>query len=42
MFAEEAEAKVCKKEFGGESLHPSEKGHGKNSARWRKAIMQTA
>jgi hypothetical protein len=36
MFAEEADAEVFRKEFGGEAMHPSEKGHGKNWARWKK------
>jgi hypothetical protein len=33
MFAEEADAEAFKKEFGGEPMHPSEKGYGKNWAR---------
>jgi hypothetical protein len=36
MFAEEADAEAFKKEFGGEPMHPSEKRHGKNWARWKK------
>ena len=36
MFAEEADAEVFRKEFGGEPTHSSEKGHGKNWARWKK------
>ena len=36
MFAEEADAEAFKKEFGGEPMHSSEKGHGKNWARWKK------
>jgi hypothetical protein len=34
-FAEEADAEAFKKEFGGEP-HPSEKGHGKDWAWWKK------
>ena len=36
MFAEEEHAEVFRKEFGGELMHPSEKGTGKNWARWKK------
>jgi hypothetical protein len=36
MFAEEEHAEVFRKEFGGEPIHPSEKGRGKNWARWKK------
>ena len=35
IHAEEADAEVFKKEFGGEPMHLSEKGHGKNWARWK-------
>ena len=36
MFAEEEHAEVFRKEFGGDPMHPSERGKGKNWARWKK------
>jgi hypothetical protein len=36
MFAEEADAEVFCKEFGGELMHPSERGKGKNWSQWKK------
>ena len=36
MFAEEADAEVFSKEFGGEPMHPSERGKGKNWSQWKK------
>jgi hypothetical protein len=36
MFAEEADAEVFRKEFGGEAMHPSERGKGKNWSQWKK------
>jgi hypothetical protein len=35
-FAEEQQAARCIKEFGGESMHPSERGKGKRWSTWRK------
>jgi hypothetical protein len=36
MFAEEEHAEVFSKEFGGERMHPSEKGKGKRWGTWKK------
>jgi hypothetical protein len=36
MFAEEQHAEVFSKEFGGERMHPSEKGKGKRWGTWKK------
>jgi hypothetical protein len=36
MFAEAADAEVFRQEFGGEPMHPSEKGKGNNWSQWKK------
>jgi hypothetical protein len=35
-FGSEEDARAFMQEFGGEPMHPSERGKGKNWARWRK------
>jgi hypothetical protein len=35
-FGREEDAETFKREFGGERMHPSERGKGVNWARWRK------
>jgi hypothetical protein len=35
-FAEEAHAETFMKEFGGERMHPSERGKGKRWSMWKK------
>jgi hypothetical protein len=35
MFVEEERAATFMKEFGGEPMHPSERGRGKNWAQWK-------
>jgi hypothetical protein len=39
-FAKEEHAEMFIKEFGGERMHPSEKGRGKNWARWYKGTYR--
>jgi hypothetical protein len=39
MFAEEEHAEIFREAFGGERMHPSEKGEGARWAQWRKAPM---
>jgi hypothetical protein len=36
MFADEAHAEIFRAEFGGERMHPSEKGRGTKWSQWRK------
>jgi hypothetical protein len=36
MFAEQQHAELFGKEFGGEPMHPSERGRGKKWAQWKK------
>jgi hypothetical protein len=36
MFAEEEHAEIFRAEFGGERMHPSERGKGARWAQWRK------
>jgi hypothetical protein len=36
MFAEEEHAEVFRAQFGGERMHPSEKGKGSKWAQWKK------
>jgi hypothetical protein len=36
MFAEEQHAEVFSRKFGGERIHPSEKGKGKRWGTWKK------
>jgi hypothetical protein len=36
MFAEEEHAEIFRKEFGGERMHPSEKGKGMHWVQWNK------
>jgi hypothetical protein len=36
MFADEEHAEIFRKEFGGERMHPSEKGRGTKWAQWKK------
>jgi hypothetical protein len=40
MFAEEGHANTFCKEFGGDRMHPSEKGKGKNWSFWRKGTAK--
>jgi hypothetical protein len=40
MFAEEAHAEVFSKAFGGERMHPSEKGKGKRWSSWKKGTYK--
>jgi hypothetical protein len=40
MFAVDAHAEVFCKEHGGERMHPSEKGTGKNWSQWRKGTYK--
>jgi hypothetical protein len=35
-FGKEEDAETFMKEFGGERMHPSDRGKGKNRAQWRK------
>jgi hypothetical protein len=37
MFADEEHAEVFSKEFGGQPMHPSQRGKGKNWSQWKKA-----
>jgi hypothetical protein len=37
MFAEEEHAGIFRAAFGGERMHPSERGKGTRWARWKKA-----
>jgi hypothetical protein len=39
-FAEEEHAEVFGKEFGGERMHPSEKGKGKRWGTWKKGTYK--
>jgi hypothetical protein len=41
MFADEEHADLFRKEFGGERMHPSEKGKGARWARWKKGSYKT-
>jgi hypothetical protein len=36
MFADDAHAEIFREQFGGERLHPSERGRGARWARWTK------
>jgi hypothetical protein len=40
MFAEEAHAEVFRAAFGGERMHPSERGKGARWAQWKKAANE--
>jgi hypothetical protein len=40
MFAADADAEVFCKAFGGERMHPSEKGRGKNWSQWKKGTYK--
>ena len=40
MFAVEEDAEVFRKEFGGETMHPSERGKGKNWSSWKKGTYK--
>jgi hypothetical protein len=40
MFAEEQYAEVFSREFGGELMHPSEKGKGKRWGTWKKGAYK--
>jgi hypothetical protein len=40
MFAEEEHAEIFRAEFGGERMHPSERGKGARWARWKKGPHQ--
>jgi hypothetical protein len=40
MFAEEADAEIFRNEFGGERMHPSERGKGKNWSQWKKGAYK--
>jgi hypothetical protein len=40
MFAEEQHAEVFSREFGGERMHPSEKGKGKRWGTWKKGTYK--
>lgn len=37
MLAEEEHAEVFREAFGGDSMHPSERGKGARWAQWKKA-----
>jgi hypothetical protein len=40
MFAEEEHAEVFSKKFGGERMHPSEKGKGKRWGTWKRGTQK--
>ena len=40
MFAEEQHAYVFSREFGGEPMHPSERGKGKHWSQWKKGTYK--
>jgi hypothetical protein len=40
MFAEEEHAEIFREAFGGERMHPSEKGKGARWAQWKKGLHQ--
>jgi hypothetical protein len=40
MFADEEHAAVFSKEFGGEPMHPNERGKGKRWSTWRKGTYK--
>jgi hypothetical protein len=40
MFAEATDAEVFRNEFGGEPMHPSERGKGKNWSQWKKGTYK--
>ena len=40
MFADEEHAKVFREEFGGEPIHPSERGNGRNWSQWKKGAYK--
>jgi hypothetical protein len=39
-FADEQHAETFMKEFGGERMHPSERGKGKRWSQWKKGTYQ--
>ena len=40
MFADEEHAKVFSDEFGGELMHPTERGKGQNWSQWKKGAYK--
>jgi len=40
MFADGEHAEVFSREFGGEPMHPSERGNGKNWSQWKKGTYK--
>jgi hypothetical protein len=40
MFADEKHAQLFCKQFGGELMHPSERGKGKNWSQWKKGTYK--
>jgi hypothetical protein len=40
MFASDEHARIFSKEFGGELMHPSERGKGKNWSQWKKGTYK--
>jgi hypothetical protein len=40
MFANEEHAETFRNEFGGEVMHPSEKGRGRNWSEWKKGTYK--
>jgi hypothetical protein len=41
MFGEENHANTFSEEFGGELMHPSQRGKGKNWSKWNKGTYKT-
>jgi hypothetical protein len=40
MFAEEEHAEIFRAEFGGERMHPSEKGKGARWSQWKRGSYE--